>query len=64
MEGWMEGWIDEQAAEDWKQMEEWLTDGEEMTGRAEKIVWPALEAMKDVETVCNSLSEWLQSRGS
>ena len=50
MEG---GWMDEQAAQDWRQMEGKLTDGE-MTGRAEKILWRALGGMKDVEMVRNS----------
>lgn len=42
--------MDEQ---DWKQMEESLTDGEK-TGRAEKILRSALEGMKNVEMACST----------
>lgn len=49
----MDGWMDEQAAQDWKQMGESPTDGEK-TGRAEKILRSALEGMKNVEMVCNT----------
>lgn len=48
----MDGWMNK-AAQDWKQMEESLTDGEK-TGRAEKILRSALEGMKNVEMACNT----------
>lgn len=35
-----DGWLDAQVTEEWRQMEEALTDGE-MTGRAEEILWRA-----------------------